>query len=243
MTPERRELALSGIPLHERAMRSKGEPLVGTGLIFAIPEEVISCDPFEIPPHFARINGLDIGWDHPTACAHIAIDRDSDTVYVYDGYRESRALPIVHSEAIKKHGDWIPVSWPHDGMRADPQSGRVIADIYRDHGINMWPVPFTNPPPPNVEEGKGGNGVEAGIFQMLELMETNRFKVFKTVKYWWEEMKMYHRRNVNGKSEVVKLNDDFICAVRYGVMFRRHAQTKVIRKRTQHIPQGLTNWG
>ena len=130
---------------------------------------------------------MDIGWDHPTACAHIAIDRDSDTVYVYDGYRESRALPLVHAESVKKHGDWIPTSWPHDGMKADPQSGKIIADIYRDHGINMWPVPFTNPPPPGIEEGKGGMGVEAGIFQMLELMETNRFKVFKNIKYWWEE--------------------------------------------------------
>ena len=242
MTPERREMALAGIPLHERDMRSKGEPMIGSGRIFSIADEVYTIDPFEIPPHFARINGLDFGWDHPFACAHLAVDRDTDTVYLYDGYRESRALPIIHAAAIKKHGDWIPCSWPHDGMKQDPQSGKVIADIYRDHGVNMWPVPFTNPPPVGLEEGKGGNGVEAGIFHMLELMETNRFKVFKTVKYWFEEVGRYHRKNIGGKSTIVALNDDFISAVRYAVMFRRFATTKTIKPRVQSRRSGLTNW-
>jgi phage terminase large subunit-like protein len=243
MTPERREMALAGIPVHEREMRSKGEPMVGTGLIFAIPHEVYAVDPFQIPDHWARINGLDFGWDHPFACASLAVDRDTDTVYVYDGYRETRALPLVHAQAIKKNGDWIPCSWPHDGMKADPQSGRIIADIYRDHGVNMWPVPFTNPPPPNMEEGKGGNGVEAGIFQMIEMMESNRFKVFKNVKYWWEEVGRYHRRNVGGKSQIVAVGDDFISAVRYAVMFRRHAQTRVVKQKTRPTATGLRNWG
>lgn len=242
MTPERREMALAGIPAHEREMRSKGEPMVGSGRIFYLPEDVYTIEPFELPPHFARINGLDFGYDHPFACAHTAIDRETDTIYVYDGYRESRALPAIHAQAIKKHGDWIPNAWPHDGMKADPQSGKVIADIYREHGVNMWPVPFTNPPPPGVEEGKGGNGVEAGIFHMLELMEANRFKVFKTVKYWFEEIGRYHRKNVNGKSIINPIGDDFISAVRYAVLFRRFAQTRPVRAVRQQTRQGLSNW-
>lgn len=243
MTPERREMALSGIPPHEREMRSKGEPMVGSGLIYAVPDELIACDPFEIPPHFARINGLDFGFDHPFACAHVAIDRDSDTVYIYDGYRESRALPLTHSQAVKKHGDWVPCAWPHDGMKQDPQSGRVIADIYREHGLNMWPVPFTNPPPPGTEEGKGGNGVEAGIFHILEMMESNHFKVFKTVSVFFEEKGRYHRRNVGGKSQIVAVGDDFLSAARYAVLFRRHAQTRVVRPPKQRSTgPGLRNW-
>jgi hypothetical protein len=106
----------------------------------------------------------------------------------------------------------------------------------------MWPVPFTNPPPVGLEEGKGGNGVEAGIFHMFELMETNRFKVFKTVKYWFEEVGRYHRKNIGGKSTIVALNDDFISAVRYAVMFRRFATTKTIKPRVQSRRAGLTNW-
>jgi phage terminase large subunit-like protein len=242
MTPERRAAALAGIPPHERAMRSKGEPLVGSGLIYPVPDELIMCDPFEIPPHFARINGIDFGYDHPFATAFVAVDRDTDTVYVYDGYRESRALPLVHAQSIKKNGDWIPCAWPHDGMRADPQSGRIIADLYREHGVNMWPTSFSNPPPPGVEEGKGGIGVEAGIFQILEMMESNRFKVFKSVSIFFEEKNRYHRRVVNGKPSIVPLGDDFLSAVRYAVMFRRHAQTKVVRAPKVKSAAGLRNW-
>ena len=242
MTPSEREKVLNRFPVHEREMRSKGEPMIGSGRIFYPIDETYTIDPFEIPAHFARINGIDFGWDHPFACANIAVDRESDTVYLYDGYRESRALPTIHAASVKKHGDWIPCAWPHDGMKSDPQSGRIIADIYRDHGVNMWPVPFTNPPPPNMEEGKGGNGVEAGITQILEMMETNRFKVFRTVKYWFEEAGRYHRKYVNNKSQIVALNDDFISAVRYAVMFRRFATTRTIRQKHRQTQQGLTNW-
>ena len=242
MTSERREMALAGIPAHEREMRSKGEPMVGSGLIFAVPDELLAIDPFPIPDHFARINGIDFGYDHPFACANVAVDRESDTVYIYDGYRESRALPFVHAQAIKKHGDWIPCSWPHDGLKSDPQSGRVIADIYREHGVNMFPVQFTNPPPPGIEEGKGGNGVDAGNFHMLEMMEGNRFKVFKTVSMFFEEKSRYHRRSSGGKSEIVKVGDDFLSAVRYAVLFRRHAQTKVIPMKRHKTVAGIKNW-
>lgn len=239
MTPERRQAALARFPKHEWDMRSKGEPLMGSGRVFDVPEDLIMCEPFEIPAHFARINGVDFGWDHPCATSFIAVDRDKDAVYIYDGYRESRNLIPIHSSATKSRGDWIPCAWPHDGLMHDKNSGKVIADLYRDNGVNMWPVQFTNPPPPNVEEGKGGNGVEAGIYEMLDMMQTGRFKVFKTVQPWWEEMRMYHRKD----GKIVPKMDDFISATRIAVMFRRHAQTKVVKQPKLHIVRGLSNWG
>ena len=239
MTKDRREVVLARFPAHERDMRSKGEPLMGSGRVFDVPEDMIMCDPFEIPPHFARLNGIDIGWAHPAATAFIAVDRDKDCVYVYDGWRASRALIPVHAAATNVHGNWIPVAWPHDGLQHDKQSGKVIADLYRDSGVNMWHAPFTNPPPQGLEEGKGGNGVEAGIFQMVEMMQTGRLKVFSTVKYWWEEARMYHRKD----GKIVPIMDDFISAVRIAVMFRRHATTKVVRQPKFNVPRGISNWG
>lgn len=238
MTPERRDVALAGIPAHERDMRSKGEPLMGSGRVFDVPEDLIICDPFEIPPHWARINGIDFGWDHPCATSYIAIDRDKDAVYVYDGYRESRVLITVHAKATKAHGDWIPCSWPHDGFVHDKKSGKPIADLYREDGVNMWKEPFTNPPQMGQKEGTGGNGVEVGIHEMMVMMQTGRFKVFKTVKYWWEEMRMYHRQD----GKIVAKMDDFISATRYAVMFRRHAQTKTVRQPKVYIQAGVRNW-
>jgi len=238
MTHERRMLALAGIPAHERDMRSKGEPLMGSGRVFDVSEDLIMCDPFDIPAHWARINGLDFGWDHPCATSFVAHDRDKDAVYIYDGYRESRILIPIHAKVTKSHGDWIPTAWPHDGFVHDKSSGKPIADIYREDGVNMSREPFTNPPQMGQKEGSGGNGLEVGLFQMLEMMQTGRFKVFKNVKPWWEEMRMYHRKD----GKVVPKMDDFISATRIAVMFRRHAQTKTVRQPKIYIQPGVYNW-
>lgn len=238
MTPELREQKLAGVPKHERDMRAKGEPLMGSGLVFSIDPESVMIEPIELLPHWPRINGIDFGWDHPFACSFIAWDRDSDTVYVYDGYKEQRALPPMHAEAIKRRGDWIPVAWPKDGLQTEKGSGRSLAERYRDLGVPLHHTYFTNPPALGEQEGKGSMSVEAGIMEMLEMMETGRFKVFKTVTPFFDELSMYHRKD----GKIVPYNDDFISATRYATMFRRHAEVKMVRAPTQHIPTGLGNW-
>ena len=68
----------------------------------------------------------------------------------------------------------------------------------------------------------GGNGVEAGIMEMLDRMQTGRWKVFSTCGGWFGEFRLYHR--VDGL--IVKLKDDRISASRYAYMMRRHAVAK-----------------
>ena len=238
MTPELREQKLAGVPKHERAMRANGEPLMGSGLVFSVSRELIECNPFEIPAHWPRINGIDFGWDHPFACSFIAWDRDADSIIVYDGYKEQRTLPPMHAEAIKRRGDWIPVSWPKDGLQAEKGSGKPLADKYRELGVKMHHTYFTNPPSPGEPEGKGSQSVESGIMEMLEMMETGRFKVFSNVTMFWEELGMYHRKD----GKIVPFNDDFISATRYAVMMRRHAEVKTMRQQQQRTYQPLSNW-
>jgi hypothetical protein len=67
----------------------------------------------------------------------------------------------------------------------------------------------------------GTAGVEAGLFAMLERMQTGRFKVFRHLADWFEEFRLYHRED----GRVVKLRDDLISATRYGLMCLRHAKT------------------
>ena len=52
------------------------------------------------------------------------------------------------------------------------------------------------------------------MLEILERMQTGRFKVFSHLAPWWEEFRMYHR--VEGK--IVKKLDDIMDATRYGVM-------------------------
>lgn len=203
---------LAALPPHEREMRSKGLPVLGSGLVFPVPEDQISVPPFSIPQHWARIAAIDFGYDHPTAIAWLAHDRDQDVVYVYDCYRVAGNTPVVHAQAIKSRGSWIPVAWPHDGHVHDKGSGTPLASQYRKLGVEMLGTHFQNP--------EGGITVEPGIMEMLQRMETGRFKVFGHLNDWFEEMRIYHR--VDGK--LIKKHDDLMAATRYAVQSLRFAK-------------------
>jgi len=56
---------------------------------------------------------------------------------------------------------------------------------------------------------------------MLTRMQSGRFKVFKHHNDWWEEFRLYHRKD----GKVVKEGDDLMCATRYALMMLRFAQT------------------
>lgn len=213
-TPEQRAEIIASYPAHEREARTKGTPMLGSGRIFPIPEEAISVAPFEIPKHWPQIGGLDFGWDHPFAGVKLAWDRDHDIVYVTKTYRIREQTPVIHSAALKPWGDWLPWSWPHDGLQHDKGSGEELAKQYATQGLNMLPerATFTD----------GGNGVEAGIMEMLERMKTTRLKVFSTETEWFEEFRMYHRK----EGKIVKERDDLLSATRYAIMMLRHAETK-----------------
>lgn len=219
LTEEVKEQLLAVYMPHERDMRAKGIPVFGSGLVFPIDAERIKCEAFELPNHWPRIAALDFGWDHPTAVVWIAWDRDSDTIYVYDAYKQEKTMIPNHASTIKARGIDIPVVWPHDGYTHERGSGISLADQYRNEGVNMLPFHFTNPPAPGQMEGSGGNSVEAGIMDILSRMESGRFKVFSHVKPFWDEFSQYHRQD----GKIVKLFDDVMSATRYASMSLRFA--------------------
>ena len=214
-TPEERAKIIASYPAHEREARTKGIPSMGSGLIFPVVEDEITCDSFPIPDDWAQIIGIDFGYDHPFGAVCLAHDRDNDVVYVTRDYRKREATPVIHSAALKPWGDWIPVAWPHDGMRKDKDpSGKEFHRLYADQGLNMLQEKAT------FEDG--GYGREAGLMDMLDRMETGRWKVFKTCQHWLEERRMYHRKD----GIVVDERDDALCASRYAMMMLRYATTK-----------------
>lgn len=213
---------LAALPPHERDMRSKGIPVLGSGLVFPIDEESIKEEAFAIPEYWTRVVGIDFGWDHPFAAVWIAHDRDTDTIHIYDTYRVSATTPVVHADAIKARGDWIPVVWPHDGMQHDKGSGEPLAKQYRRLGCNMLGTHFSNP--------DGGNNVEPGVLDMFMRMQSGRFKVFNHLSEWFSEMRMYHRK----EGKIIKERDDLMSATRYAAMSLRYASTLKFEPRIEH---------
>lgn len=219
-TPEQRAAIIATYPAHERDARIKGIPTMGSGRVFQIPDEQIMENSVSIPAHWPRICGLDFGWDHPTAGVWVAWDRDTDTVHVYDAYRVREGTPVIHGAAIKARGAWIPVAWPHDGLQHDKGSGEALAQLYRAQGVNMLKDRVTHAPTHGEKEGTGGNGVEAGVMDMLDRMQTGRFKVARHLNDWFEEFRLYHRDG----GKLVKVADDLMSATRYACMALRHAE-------------------
>lgn len=215
---EARARIVASFPAHEREARAKGVPVLGSGRIFPVEESLITTAPFPIPGHWPRIAGIDFGWDHPTAVGWLAWDRDTDTVYLYDCYRRSQATVQQHASALRAKGAWIPVAWPHDGLN-DTAVGPQLAQQYRDEGVSMRPENAKFPEGMDGGE-KGRTSVEAGIAEMLGRMETGRFKVFANLTDWFDEFRLYHRKD----GRIVKERDDLISAVRYAIMDLRYAK-------------------
>ncbi len=215
ISPEQRKKIIDGYEEYERDARVKGLPMLGEGRVFITPEEFITCEPIEIPTYWTVMIGLDIGIDHPTAAAKIAWDRDTDTIYVLAVYRQANAAIPIHAAAMRAWGEGIPVAWPHDAHSRDKGSGLVIKNQYKACGLNMMHehAQFS-------KDDGGGNSVEAGISDMNERMKDGRFKVSRVCTEFFNEYRLYHRKD----GQIVKIDDDLISAIRYGIMMKRHSR-------------------
>jgi phage terminase large subunit-like protein len=178
--------------LHEKEARVKGIPVLGSG---RVSEERIAIEHRDIPAHWPRIGGLDFGWDHQT-------------------YRVREATPIIHSGALRSWGKDLRWAWPRDGRRETLEgAGVALAEQYKEQGLEMlWE---------HAQFEEGSVSVEAGLMKMLTMMQAGRFKVFKHLNDWFEEFRLYHRKD----GKVVKEGDDLMSATRYAVMMLRHART------------------
>lgn len=213
-TAEERDRIIRGYPAHEREARAKGIPMLGSGRIYPIAEEKILCDPIAIPKHWPRLGALDFGFDHPFAAGELCHDKDTDTVYLTRTYRAREEIPALHCAALRQWGDWLPWAWPHDGLNREKTSGEPLADDYRKNGLKMLPE--------KASFEDGSTSVEAGILELLERMQTGRFKVFRHLEDWLQEFRLYHR----DEGKIVKERDDLMDMTRYGIMMLRFAKVK-----------------
>jgi phage terminase large subunit-like protein len=211
---EERARIVASYPPHEREARTKGVPTLGSGRIFPVPEETITCEQRDFPKHWPRIGGMDFGWDHPFAAVELVWDRDTDTVYVSRCYRIRESTPIIHASALRPWGKDLPWAWPRDGRRETLEgAGIALARQYTEQGLNMLSL--------HAQFDDKSVSVEAGIADMLVRMQSGRFKVFKHLHDWFDEFRLYHRKD----GRVHKEGDDLLSATRYAMMMLRYAET------------------
>jgi len=190
---------LASIPEYQREARSKGVPVLGAGAIYPVPESDFVIDPFELPPHYPRCYGLDVGWNR-TAAAWMARDNETQTFFLYHEHYKAKAEPILHAAAIKVAGDWVPGVIDPASRGRSQIDGRKLIEVYRSLGLKL---------------GEADNAVEAGLYKVWNLLSTGRLKVFRGLSNWLSEFRLYQR---DEDGNVIKVNDHLMDATRYAVM-------------------------
>lgn len=176
--------------------RSKGIPSIGSGAIYPIPEAEIVVDDFAIPAHWPRAYGLDVGWNC-TAAVFGAIDREADTVYLYSLHYQGQQEPSTHVAGIHGRGRWIRGVIDPASRGRSQKDGEQLLKAYTDLGLNLLPA---------------DNSRETGLYVVHQRLATGRLKVFKSLKPWLAEYRIYHR---DEKGQVVKQKDHAMDATRY----------------------------
>jgi len=189
---------LASIPSYQREARSKGVPVLGAGAIYPVAESDFLIDPFELPEHFPRGYGLDVGWNR-TAAVWMARDNESQTNYLYHEYYGSKSEPVIHAAAIKAPGAWIPGVIDPAARGRSQVDGRQLIQIYRSLGLKL---------------AEADNAVEAGIFEVWNQLSTGKLKVFSTLANWLSEFRVYQR---DEEGKVKKVRDHLMDATRYRV--------------------------
>lgn len=206
LTEKSKAEMLEACPPHLRDARSKGIPSMGSGAIYPFSASEITCQPFQIPPHFRRGWALDDGWNR-TACIWGALDPDADVMYLTTEHYQKEGQPQMHAEAIKARGDWIPGV---GDAAARTRDGVQVIDIYRAMGLKII---------------LADKEVEAGIYDVQMRLATGRLKVFSTCLNWLFEYQRYHR---DDKGRIAKVDDHLMDATRY--LCRPNAVTRMIAK-------------
>lgn len=190
---------LDAMEPHMRDARAKGIPVMGAGVIYPVPEDAVLCDPFELPEFWPKAYGLDVGWNR-TAGIFGAWDRESDCVYLYSEHYMGQAAPAVHASGIKESGEWIWGAIDPASAGSGQIDGMKLKEEYSKQGLNLIAA---------------DNAVEAGIHAVYQRLVSGRLKVFRTLRNWTSEFRIY-RRDENGK--FVKANDHLMDATRYLIM-------------------------
>lgn len=209
---ETKSQLLGAIPEYQRDMRSKGIPILGSGVIFPVSDDLIKVEPFECPDHWFVIDGMDFGWDHPQAHIQLWLDQEEGITYVAHVWSKSERDADQAWTATKAWTRDVPSAWPHDGLQHEKGGGQQLKNDYKEAGFDMIETHATH-----VE---GGISVESGLWQMLQDMRDGQFKVFSTAREFFEEKLLYHR---DDKGKIVKVKDDVLSAVRYAYMMKRYA--------------------
>jgi len=212
LSEEVKKELMASIPEYQRDARSKGIPQLGSGAIYPIPSADIEVADFEIPEHWERWYGMDVGWN-ATAVVWFARNPDTDERYITSVYKMGKEKPVVHASAIKARGAWVKGAIDPASRGRSQADGNQLLQSYQEEGLKLVCA---------------DNAVESGIYKCWQLMANGQLKIFKSCIGWWDEFRIYRR---DEKGKVVKDKDHLMDAMRYGIMTENEVSDVPISRR------------
>ncbi len=196
---EEKKSLWESIPPYQRDARAKGIPVLGSGVIYPVPESAFVVNPCELPNYWPRAYALDVGWN-VTASVWGAWDRQDDCVYIYSEHYRGQVEPSVHADAIKMRGAWIWGAIDPASSASNQKDGTQLIQEYAKLGLNLVPA---------------DNTVEAGIHATYRRLSTGRLKIFRSCPNLLGELRIYRR---DEKGKIIKEKDHCCDALRYLIM-------------------------
>lgn len=216
----------SKVPPYQRDARSKGIPQLGSGAIYPVGETEITVKPFEIPKHWVRGYGMDVGWNK-TAGVWGAKNRETGEIFLYSEYYRGQAEPSIHAEAFRSRGKWMEGVIDPASRGRSQNDGTQLIESYNDLGLKLHPA---------------DNSREAGIYEVWQALSDGRLKVMSNLQNWLAEYRVYRR---DEKGRVVKENDHLMDATRYLMMsgqdLMKHAPVEK-KAQLEYADTHATNW-
>jgi len=158
------------------AMTQALRHLRSQGGSFSVPESKMIVNPIPVSAAWSRAYAMAVT---PNGVAALWGARDEGgTIYLYAEHQFPHAEPSQNARAIKANGDWIP------GVLAGNKGSKVeqerIARIYRELGlkIQVW-----------------SDAEEAGMYQLWQLLASNKLKVFASLASFLEEYRIGDERS------------------------------------------------
>lgn len=202
LTEEALKRLHAGMSDADLAARRDGRPITSSGKVFNFQEDEYSIEPFEIPPYWRRLGGLDVGGTHPTGALMACIDDDSKTIYITNEYKCAGKTAVQHSAHLKHWG----VKFAVDKSAFQRSQGTLVstASIYQDEGLDL------------VNAGNNANTWKPSVEEIRRLIGSGRLYIFKTCQSLLQEMRTYRVKvSDTGGETVIKTNDDLVDPLRY----------------------------
>ncbi len=194
-------------PPYLRDARFKGIPVMGTGLIYPIPEEDIKVAASSIhmeanwPCGFA----MDVSFNK-TAVGFFTKNPVSQVIYLYDCHYQGREEPAIHAEAIKSRGAMPGVIAPRADNRSADDSKELFKMYTQHYGLDLI---------------RAEASVTTGISEVWQMLQSGMLKVSDaaSLEPFWKEFRMYRTKtDKDGNVEVVKKDDHAMDFLRYFVV-------------------------